>query len=115
MTWAPREINRVLAWARFDSSGTLLNSFNVDSVTKNSTGNFTVFFENEFTDEDYSPMFLAIDDSTGLVLPKIVSQETGNVQVEFRGGAVTILGIQVVLNSPIDPSVGITMITCGVP
>ena len=45
-----------LAWVRFDgttSPGTIKSQYNVSSVTKNGTGDFTVNFTNALTDANY--------------------------------------------------------------
>jgi hypothetical protein len=46
--------NGVKAWVNFDSAGTIANSYNVSSVTKNSTGNFTVNYTNALSTSSYA-------------------------------------------------------------
>ena len=41
------------AWARLDTNDTLEDSFNIASVTDNSTGNFTTTFTNAFNNNTY--------------------------------------------------------------
>lgn len=40
-------------WVKFNASGTILASFNVSSVTKNATGDFTINFTTAFSSADY--------------------------------------------------------------
>jgi hypothetical protein len=42
------------AWVKFNSSGTRLSSFNVSSVTVNSTGYYTITFTTAMADANYS-------------------------------------------------------------
>ena len=41
------------AWSRLDTNDTLEDSFNIASVTDNSTGNFTETFTNAFSNDKY--------------------------------------------------------------
>jgi len=44
-----------LAWATFTgSSGAILSSYNISSITRNSTGNWTTNFTNTLSDNNYS-------------------------------------------------------------
>jgi len=45
------------AWINFNGTGTIAtrDSFNVGSITDNSTGTYTVNYTNSFSDADYSP------------------------------------------------------------
>jgi hypothetical protein len=67
------------AWAKFNGNGSIsgVTSFNVSSVTRNSTGNYTVNLTTALTDANYSSQIQASYDlttGTGMVLTKIVSQ-----------------------------------------
>jgi len=42
------------AWANWNGSGVINASFNVSSITVNSTGNYTINFTNAFADTKYS-------------------------------------------------------------
>lgn len=58
------------AWVNFNgttSPGTIRASFNVSSVTKNGTGDYTVNFTNALTDANYSPVMVGkeFDGTTG--------------------------------------------------
>jgi hypothetical protein len=46
-----------VAWANFNASGTLSASYNVTSVTKNSTGRWTLNFTNALTDANYATVY----------------------------------------------------------
>jgi hypothetical protein len=53
-------INGAKAWVNFDgttSPGTIRAQYNVSSVTKNSTGNYTLNFTNALTDANYAGVF----------------------------------------------------------
>lgn len=115
MTLCPREKNRILAWAKINTSGAVLSSFNVQGCVKNSTGNYTVSFLKRFPNSDYCALFIAEDNSSSIAIPKIISKTQESVTMEFRGGTVNILGIAVILNSVVDPSIGLNMIICGDP
>jgi len=69
------------AWAKWNGNGSIsgVTSYNVSSVVRNSTGNYTVNFTNAFVDGNYSSQIQASYDlstGTGEVLTKIVSQST---------------------------------------
>jgi len=113
MTFAPRNVNNVLAWVNFTSAGDILTSFNVESVIKNSVGNFTVNFLNSFASANYSASFQAVDDSGLIIVPKLIAQDINSAQVQFRGGLEGVSGI--VNNDISDPSIGVNMIATGLP
>ena len=53
------------AWLDYDgTSGTILGSFNITSVTKNSTGYYSVFFTNDMPDANYAANVIS-NSSTG--------------------------------------------------
>ena len=45
--------NAAVAWVNTTGTGTIRDSFNVTSVTQNGTGDITVNFTNNITDNDY--------------------------------------------------------------
>jgi hypothetical protein len=47
----------IVAWANFNASGTLSASYNVTSVTKNSTGRWTLNFTNALADTNYATVY----------------------------------------------------------
>ena len=51
-----REFQGATAWVRFDGTGTpsILNSHNVDSITDNATGNYSVNFTNALDGSTYT-------------------------------------------------------------
>lgn len=64
------------AWVNFNgntSPGTINASYNVSSVTKNSTGNWTINFTNAFTDTNYA--------FVGSGLPNDTAGTNGNFMV----------------------------------
>ena len=69
------------AWAKFNgTAGTLTSSFNVSSVTKNATGNYSVNFTNAMPDANYSGSFCG----NGLAqIPVFYLPATTNVQVLY--------------------------------
>jgi hypothetical protein len=44
------------AWVRWGSTGTIASSYNVSSVTKNATGNWTVYYLTNLVDANYVPI-----------------------------------------------------------
>ena len=55
------------AWVNFDGTdGTIKDSYNVSSITKNSTGKYTIFFTAPMLNGDYV-LFINFTDSTGRV------------------------------------------------
>ena len=54
----PNEVaqGRAKAWVNFDGTGTVSidDSFNVSSITDNSTGNYTINFTNAMSDTEYA-------------------------------------------------------------
>ena len=84
-----------LAWVRFDgttSPGTIKSQYNVSSVTKNGTGDFTVNFTNALTDANYS-----VIGSAGL------TSGTGNrsVVTAFYSPSTTAVSVTTVVSSTI--------------
>lgn len=60
------------AWVNFDgSTGTILASFNVSSVTKNNTGDYTINFTNAMPDANYSAIGMAKDGGTNGVFVEL--------------------------------------------
>jgi hypothetical protein len=78
--------NAVKAWVNFNgttSPGTIRASFNVSSVTKNGTGDYTVNFTTAMPDTDYSVTFGAV--SVAAVDTRNLIQIKGSL----AGGATT--------------------------
>jgi len=84
------------AWVKFNGNGSIsgVTSFNVSSVVRNSTGNYTVNFTNAFSDANYSsPSTISYDlsSSGSITVLKLISQTTTAVSVFSAapaGGAV---------------------------
>ena len=81
------------AWAYYNgSSATLNGSFNVGSVTKNSTGNYTFNFTTAMSNATYATttgVSYDLTTGTGNVFVKLISQSTSavNVLVLSTGGS----------------------------
>lgn len=73
------------AWVNFNgttaSPSTIRGSFNVSSVTKNGTGDYTVNFTTAMVDANYAAVGTSKDDGTGSYVPFITSQATSNVRI----------------------------------
>lgn len=67
------------AWVKFNgTAGTLTTSFNVSSITKNSTGNWLVNFTNAMPDANYSGSFCV---NTASNIANFYLPQTTNIQV----------------------------------
>lgn len=72
------------AWVRFDgSTATINDSYNITSVTRNSSGNYTITIANDFANTNYCAVGVADDTGAGTV-PLVVKYKT------FATGALTI-------------------------
>jgi hypothetical protein len=69
------------AWVNFNgTAGTLTNSFNVSSLTKNGTGDYTITFTTAMANANYSWSGMATD--TGgynFNFPSVGARQTGNM------------------------------------
>lgn len=73
------------AWVNFNgttSPGTIRASFNVTSVTKNATGNYTLNFTNALPDANYAMGFMATDGTGG-------ASSADAKQCEYRSATTT--------------------------
>lgn len=104
----------VKAWVNFDATGNIISNYGVDSVTKNSTGDYTIEFLNNFYDNTYSCVMSPNNDEENLISGTVTEKTVSSVRVLFRGGATTLLGIVLPLITPIDPSDGANVQICGV-
>jgi hypothetical protein len=79
------------AWVNFNgttSPGTIRASFNVSSVTKNSTGNYTVNFTTAMPDANYSALSDSWAAAAGTVATQaVISQVAGSCQLQTGGGS----------------------------
>ena len=66
-------------WCRWAGSSTISDSFNVSSITDNSTGNFTVNFTNSFSNATYSYVG-SVQNNVGVAAGVIIlqTQATGS-------------------------------------
>ena len=72
------------AWVNFNgttSPGTIRSSFNVSSVTKNGTGNYTVNFTTAMNDVNYTTVGTCNNFSTILGAPYVSSQTINSIQI----------------------------------
>lgn len=70
---------KIKGWVTFNETGTILDSENVTSVVRDSTGKFTVTWNTNFSDADYCCIVTGED----RVHSGIVTQAAGTVQVNF--------------------------------
>lgn len=82
------------AWVAFDAAGTITASYNIASVVRNSTGNYTITFTTAFSSVNYVP--LGTNGSiAGAGVPSLVwstsllSASTCRVIAQISGGAAT--------------------------
>jgi hypothetical protein len=68
------------AWAKFNNSGTISASYNVSSITVNSTGYYTVNLTNAMANADYSPIATcaASTGSNANIVATVFSDNNGN-------------------------------------
>ena len=84
------------AWATFNgSSGAISDGYNVSSVTRNSTGNYTITFSAPLANANYATSAQAFDIGN---FTSIVSQATTNVRI--RASNIGALGA----TNAVDPS-----------
>ena len=76
---------RPKAWVKFNGSGTVAirDSFNVTSITDNSTGNYTTNFTSAMANDDYAAICGYQASSSQTYVVNIVSQATGSVRHSF--------------------------------
>jgi hypothetical protein len=66
------------AWVNFiGSSGTTRSSYNVTSITRNGTGDYTINFTSAFSSVNYTPVAMGMRDSDG----------NGSLNTTVRGNA----------------------------
>ena len=99
-------------WASFDSDGTITGSKDIASVTKNGTGDFTITYTGVMQTDNYAVSITPIDTSTAPITVKNLAQDEVSCRFICRGGAVQILGINIVSSAAIDPSGGINFFAC---
>lgn len=91
------------AWVLFTSDGTITASYNVTSVTKNSTGDYTVTFTTAFSSANYVAFGMAQSDATWGYKPggtksttacQLVSKDLGGTLVDVVSGSLVFFGDQ---------------------
>lgn len=99
----------VRALVRFDpSNGSIIDGINIDSVTKNSTGNFTINYDSNFSDNDFFPGSPTIVDTSGNIIVGVVTELKGGSSGSWTTtieciSAANVLGI-LTLIGPTDPT-----------
>ena len=92
------------AWVNFDgttaSPSTIRASFNVSSITKNGTGDYTVNFSSAFSDANYS------------VSAQVTDTPTYNFVSNVNGSSVTTTSVKVISFRVSDRSLADTSIYC---
>ncbi len=71
------------AWVNFNGSGTVAinGSFNVSSITDNSTGNYTVNFTNAMPDANYANCIAATLQGASVNIPYVVTKTSSSLRV----------------------------------
>lgn len=113
MPYAPSTKNLSKAWVNFNTDSSINASFNVQSVLKNSTGNYTIVFIFPMNDVDYTISVVPSDDTNNLIVAKTQSQDLESFTIQLYGGRAVILGISVMTTQPIDPNIGVLVTVNG--
>jgi hypothetical protein len=82
------------AWVNFDgttSPGTIRSSYNVSSITKNSTGNYTVNFTTAMSDANFSVSGIYYTSGTAVSVMQAYNYTTAQVQILMYNGAAAII------------------------
>ncbi|EOU9538631.1 hypothetical protein ACOJCD_002423 [Cronobacter dublinensis] len=95
------------AWVSFNPDGTIRDSFNISSVTKNGQGNFTINFLSPMLNRDYSVVANMKGVSAGARMVTV-----GDATSTFATNSVQILFFTYA-NAAIDPGVGFVQIFGG--
>ena len=75
-------------WLNFNATGSILGSFNVSSVTRNSAGSFTVNFTTALTDANYAPVFtVGYTGNVSLYAPIIVIVNSSQLTIYTSGAS----------------------------
>jgi hypothetical protein len=72
------------AWVNFQGSSTINDSYNVDSVTDNGTGNYTITITTDFASANYVVAGNTADDSNAIRSVQIEAIAAGSLQVILR-------------------------------
>jgi len=92
--------NHIKAFVRFSSNTCeILCRKNILSVTKNSTGNYSILFEEKMNSSMYSVLSNIQEDNDSLTIVKTFNYTDFGFEAETRGSTVELLGITVVTNS----------------
>ena len=94
----------IKGWVKFNNLGIMQDSYNVKSVVKNNTGNFTINWVNPFLKDNYCIQVSAFSKSP--IDHSVIEQSSLGCTVMYTGGSMNILGSLVVLSGSIDPLFG---------
>lgn len=108
----PSQIRYV--WVSFQPDGTINDHHEGSSVIKNGTGDYTVYFANDFLNQYYHASITPFDTANNApISAKITAKAAGSFRFQLSGGGVSVLGINLFANQPIDPNVGVTVYACA--
>lgn len=74
----------IKAWGNAQSDGTLLDSFNVTSVVRDTTGKWTITWATDFANANYACVIVPFGDTTAAGTFSVSSQQTGTAVVRCR-------------------------------
>jgi hypothetical protein len=77
------------AWVYFGTTGTIKGSGNVSSVSKNSTGNYTVSFTNSMPDSNYSAVATGDIGGWSLGATQTGGYNAGSISIQTRNTSMT--------------------------
>lgn len=101
------------AWVSFDPSASIQDHKNVSSVQKNSVGDFTVTFSADMPSANYHISITPLDSSGDPINVNVLNRTKSSVRFQLTGGAIEILGIDVISAGAIDPSDGVSILACS--
>jgi hypothetical protein len=89
------------AWVNWNGSGTIAASYNVTSITVNSTGNYTINFTNALADANYSFNGTSIIYNDGTATAIGLASVSGNASAVLK--STTQLRVIAVATNALDP------------
>lgn len=76
------------AWAAFQNDGTILASYNVASIGKNGTGDFTINIGTDFSSANYVGVAMSgANSGVGSLLTSVVAITAGTFRIQVKSGA----------------------------
>jgi hypothetical protein len=94
-------VNGAKAWINFNgTAGTIRASYNVTSITKNTTGDYTLNFTNAFVDANYSWGFsgnnsddIATGGNSTVANTTVANQTASSLRIQTRFQVTTVSGV----------------------